>query len=120
MILIAIVSEAAEMAVTHLDLVVLIEEALEEGEIETIMIVAEDSEEEVENVQLDPLGDFQDEVIDPLLRCAVCLLRREETWCFLDCGHANVCGPCSEQSEATGRGCPTCRARIVRRIRVYN
>ena len=54
-------------------------------------------------------------------RCIICLGPRGSTYCFIPCGHANICGDCKDNYEATGlRTCPTCRGDFAAIIRIHN
>ena len=52
--------------------------------------------------------------------CVVCLQRRDTTYLFLPCRHANCCKNCSDMLEQQDQRCPTCRTKIDSRLQIFS
>ena len=69
----------------------------------------------------DPSGDC--DANDPLhgLDCSTCFEPRTRTFLLLPCGHATFCEKCATYfCESEEKRCPTCRATITGKVRVFS
>ena len=69
----------------------------------------------------EPLGNKN--VLEPLhgLDCSTCFEPRTRTFLLLPCGHATFCEKCATYfCESEEKRCPTCRATITGKVRVFS